>query len=415
MQRAHRLLGLAGLAALATLVAACAEPLQNGGVEMHGGAEARLGALCRFHRGSEKDGFCAPVEEVAPPARVRRIASEADRPRGARAEGQVGDYVLDNGEIVVVIGAPRDGSAGAVVDAADARTGEDELGRVEVFVGAGASPVLGEVARAGVDHGGVAWVEVKGRAQSDARLAVITRYELQPGARALVMSTLVAARGSEPVPLPAFGDAVVWGAAEEALPGKEKGAHGAFQGPIVAAVGTAAAYAIVPADDRPALEGESSPERTLVRAAHDVTLEPGGAVQYDRVLVVAPRGDTLGLLTELAFLRENRAPGAVDVRFVDAQGRPASPPPGGRVLLSSAQSPLAPYVRISAAAQGADVAAEAPPGRYRASLDAPGLRAAAEVSVEVRSGEVTALTLQLAPTPAPAPEAPAPSPAESTP
>jgi len=390
------------LATLALTASACVEPLQNGGVVLYDGADARIGAMCRFRRGAEgKEGFCAPEAEGPKKAAVRRVEQEKDLFRGPRAEGKKGDWLLENGEIAVIVEDVAGGAGGDLLDAADARVGEDELGRLQPCLGAPLGCVRGEAIRSGQDADGSAWIEVRGRARDEAKVVVATRYALVPGARALLVTTIVGSKSSEPMVVPALGDAIAWGSAEEAIPGKEPGFRGAAEGTFVAAVGKRVAYAITPADDRPKLEVESAAESSIVRSARDVTLPPGGALRYERALIVTPRGDTLGVLTDLALLREGRAPGAIEVRFVDA-ARPVAPPAGARLRLAAPGEPLPAFLQIATSPDPAGVAAEAPPGKYLVHLEG----ASAKIPVEVRSGEVTSVTIPVSAAPPPEPARP---------
>src|SRR5689334_17814022 len=91
-----------GLVALAVASATCAEPLQNGGVDVLAGAADRMGMLCRFRHGDPEGGSICPAQgEPAAPARVRRVAQGEAPLSGALAVGRPGDYVLENDEIVV--------------------------------------------------------------------------------------------------------------------------------------------------------------------------------------------------------------------------------------------------------------------------------------------------------------------------
>ena len=106
--------GAVVLSLLALAPASCAPPLQNGGVDVAAGAGDRLGILCRFRRGEDaRKDLCDPGEQRVEPARVRRIASAADTLRGPLAAGREGDLLLENAEIVVVIGAVGGGAAGS--------------------------------------------------------------------------------------------------------------------------------------------------------------------------------------------------------------------------------------------------------------------------------------------------------------
>ncbi len=61
MTHAQILLALPFLLVLAS-AAGCAEPLQQGGVEVRPGIEQRLGVMCRYGRGAQ--GACVPNDDA---------------------------------------------------------------------------------------------------------------------------------------------------------------------------------------------------------------------------------------------------------------------------------------------------------------------------------------------------------------
>ncbi|MRG95204.1 hypothetical protein [Polyangium spumosum] len=399
----QRRLPLPTLLALAAALAGCVEPLQNGGVVMYGGEGARVAAMCRFRRGAEgKAGFCAPETEAPAAVVITRIDGNKRPFTGALVEAKEGDVLLDNGAIAAVIGAD-----GALVDAADALVREDALGRVSTCLGAPLGCMTGVTIRAEQGRDGSASVVARGHAEGDPRVTIATRYMLVPGARVLLVSTIVSSKADAPIVIPSLGDAVRWGLAEPlSAAGTEPAppANAVAEAPFVAALGSAVAYAIAPADDRPSLGIEATAEATSLRFGRDVTLPPGGSARYERLFVVAPRSDTLGVFTELALVREERLPGAIELRFVDEAGKPL-PPPEARVHLLSPRDTLVPFLRIGPSVPEPSVAAEAPPGAYELDLRGKGLRSLARVPIEVRSGEVTQATITVGPEASPAPAA----------
>ncbi|MDI1477526.1 hypothetical protein [Polyangium sp. y55x31] len=402
------------LLGLVTALAACVEPIQSGGVVMYGGEEARVAAMCRFRRGAEgKAGFCAPETEAPAAVTLARVEKEQRLFVGA-VEAKAGDVLLDNGAIAAVISA----SDGALVDAADVEVREDALGRVSTCLGAPLGCLTGVTMSLSQGRDGSAQVLARGHAEGDPRVTIATRYMLVPGARVIVVSTLIASKADEPVVIPSLGDVVHWGAAEPvsaAAKGPPPPTAAAAKAPFVAALGHYVAYAIAPADDRPTLEIEGAARTVSLRFGRDVTLPPGGSTRYERLFMVAPRGDTLGVLTELALVREGRVPGAIELRFVDEAGKPLPPPGDAHVELLSPRDTLVPFLRISPFVEEAVVAAEAPPGAYELDLRGEGLRALARIPIEIKSGEVTQATItvgaETAPVPAPvAPEGGTPAP-----
>ncbi len=379
--------GLVVASSLGCVLGACSEPLQNGGVVVFGGASARFDAMCRFRRGSEGSASsCVPAASEAPHATVVRVASEGQLFKGSRAEGSVGDVLLSNGEIAIVFGGANSAKPGIIVDVVDMHIGQDELGSLSTCIADGADCLPLGPLEMGQERDGSAWVEVRvaGQKPFDAR----TRYILMPGARSLLVSTIVSSQSIEPVRLSRIGDLVAWGSAQQIVPGGEVPA-------FVAGIGTEVAYAIMSADDRSSVTVEATEGATLVRHAHDVAVSAGHPLRRDRALVVAPRGDSLGVLTEMALLRDGQAPGAIDVKFVGTDGSPVVPPAGGRVRLLTPAFPVVGYLTVGLSPDGPGVAGEAPAGKYEIDFEGTRRRAAVRVPVEVRPGEVTSVTLTI--------------------
>lgn len=354
-------------------LAGCVEPVQNGGVVMYGNESSRIAAMCRFRRGEEgKEGFCLPEAE---PVRVAEIK-----------EREGGDLVLDNGEIVVVIGGPKSSAYGAIVDAVEAHVGEDSVDRVTTCFDAPLGCVVTSELLRGKEADGSAWIVARGKPQGDPRISVATRYLLAAGSRVLVVTTKVVLQAEEPVALPAFVDVARWSAADEV-----------FRGGFVMAVGRRVAYGVAPAGVDNKLELVRGADGTSLRFIGDATLKPGQAASYERHFAVSPRGDTLGVRTELALSRESRAPGAIEVRFVSADGKPVPPPARGLVELGSSSELAEVFgsLQIDQAMAEQAVAAEAPPGHYELDLRAAGVRALSRVPVDVRSGEVSSVTMTI--------------------
>ncbi|WP_437672825.1 hypothetical protein [Sorangium sp. So ce131] len=401
-QRALRHAARVGLAALSLAASTCAPPLQSGSVVVSSGAAERLGMLCRWgHEGAGDDAVC-PAADAAPPARVRRITGPADALTGPLAAGRPGDYVLENGEIAVVVEqlGPGIGLAeggGNLIDAADARARRDELGQILTRVGATPRQVIyGELAT-GVDEDGTAWIEVRGRDGAEGALSVVTRYALGPRGRALLLATSLRNDGRRPIEALDLGDVVHWGAAERVAPGGAPGLGGEVEAPYLAGVGAGVAYALAPADGAPlvARSGAGFSDAAWGRPA---ALPPGGRAEYQRVLVVAPRGDPFAVATELFFLGGG-APGGVALSLVDARGAPLPPVAGRATLTPIAEHGAAPtagaldlWLRTGT---DAPLAAEAPPGLYLVGFEGSGRRAIERARVRIRAGEVAPARLAL--------------------
>jgi len=394
---------------LALLIAgaACAPPLQNGGVEVRVGAAERLGVVCRFrHGGASGESLCGASEEQRAPARVKRIASPADALAGPLAAGRVGDLVIENGEIAVVIdqlgrGSGFAESGGNIVDAADATARRDELGQMFTYFGTFPRQAIYTALDSGVTAGGAAWIEVRGHELYEERLRVVTRYELAPGARALLIKTTLVNQKDAPIEGLDLGDAVQWGSSEKLAIGKEPGFRGDYTGPWIGAAGRSAAYAILgvdPGATTPGLVAKNGTAWSNFTFVRGVALAPGATASYARALAVATRGDSLGAVTEVFFL-QGGSPGGLTVALTDAAGARVAPPEGGRILLTpvgvdkSATAPLWLGIGPDAAKAGANVAAEAPPGRYLVGFSGAGRHEIAAVPVTIEAGNEAAITL----------------------
>ena len=393
--------------ALIAAGAACAPPIQNGGVEVRTGAAERLGMVCRWRHGDASgESLCGdPGQEQLAPARVKRIAGPKDTLAGPLAAGRVGDLLIENGEIAVVIdqlgrGSGFAESGGNIVDAADATTRRDELGQVFTCFGVFPRQAVYDALDSGVDAKGGAWIEVRGHELYEERLRVVTRYELAPGARALLIRTTLVNEKDTPITGLNLGDSLQWGAVEKLAIGKEPGFRGDYTGPWLGAAGASAAYAILNADpSAPAdLVTKSGTAWSNAIFARDVTIAPGAKASYARAFVVAPRGDALGPATEVFYLRGG-SPGALAATLVDAAGAPIAPPEGGRLVLTpvgvdkSTVSPLWLAVRRDAAASGAAAAGEVPPGRYLVGFSGAGRHEITPVPVTIEAGGTSAIKL----------------------
>lgn len=404
---ARRALRSASLCALALASATCAPPVQGGSVVVSSGAVERLGMLCRWGRGGAEQGDLCPRDgSAAQPARVRRITGPADALSGPLAAGRPGDYVLENDAIAVVVdqlgpGAGLAESGGNLIDAADARARRDELGQIVTRLGAPPRQVIYRDITTGGGEDGAAWIEargeVRGRDLAGGALSVTTRYTLRPGDRAVMITTSLQNDGDRPVEALDLGDVVHWGAAGHVAPGMAPGLRGEIEAPYLAGVGTGVAYALAPVDGATvrARSGEGFSDVTFARQA---ALPPGGRAAYQRILAVAPRGDSLAVETELFFLGGG-APGGVALELVDGRGAPL-PPLAGKVTLTpiaedGAAPPAAALDLWLRTGDGAPLAAEAPPGLYLVGFEGSGRRALGSARIRIRAGEMAPARLTL--------------------
>lgn len=390
---ARTVCGLALALSSSFVLGACAEPLQNGGVVVFSGASARFDAMCRFRRGAEgKQSSCAPASGDVAHATAMRIEKESQLLKGPQAEGAVGDILLTNGEVSFVFAA----NGGALLDVVDAHVGLDELGSLTPCIVEEDHCMALSTPEFGQERDGSAWVEV--HLAEPKPFDVRTRYTLLPGARSLLLTTIGSSPSPEPVGFSRMGDAVKGGLAKSNIPAVEAPPFAAF-------VGTDVAYGLVPVDDRTNIGAvEPLGAATFLRYAQSAVIAPDRVLRRDRALVVAPRGDTLGVLTEVAFMREGKGPGAIEMRFVGPDGSPVAPPAGGYVRFLNSSFPIEPLLAIGSAPEGPTVAAEAPPGKYELDFESIGRRAVTKVPVEVRSGEVTQVTMTIVANPPETPQ-----------
>jgi hypothetical protein len=281
-----------GLVLAATLLAlaGCAAPLQEGGVDVAPGAGARLLLAMRFGH--------AAVGEAVRPAEVRRAVFAQQLPVGPRSTGRLGDYVLDNGRVGVVV-ANVDGTArsGKLVDLARWGATGDELDALETRVLG--KPVRYETLKTGYDAAlGAAYVSVTATVETPAgaRASVETRYDLAPGLDTVLVSTRVKLS----VAPPADADAETDGKGRAPLIEDRIALSGSrpaltdVRGPFVAALGESAGYALQPAAD-----GELRGDAMIVPASK--TPAEGVDFLYSRTLTALERPDSLA--AEVAYAR----------------------------------------------------------------------------------------------------------------
>jgi hypothetical protein len=256
----------------------------------------------------------AAAQAMKEPARVHAM-KEGEPLGGPGATGRPGDWVLENAEVVFVVGqvggdaGPTEG-AGNVIDAADARVRKDDLGHVVPAFGATPPESVYTSLRSGTDADGSAWIEVSGRGTSQATpqsssgaaapLALTTRYTLHAPDRALLLETTLENTGEAPIDLAAVGDAVEWGAAEKVAPGAARGFVGPSSGAYIGAVGVDASYALTSTDG--SIEAVSGTSWTRTVQRKKVSLAAHERTAVARVLIVGARADTTSLVGELALV-----------------------------------------------------------------------------------------------------------------
>jgi hypothetical protein len=221
---------------------------------------------------------------------------DGDAIGGPKAMAAAGDVVLENAEVVFVVGGPtgdtRFPRCGALLDAADAKLRKDELAYfIPSRLRSSTWPAYATLAT-GADADGSAWVEARGP-------DLTTRYTLHAPDRALLVETTFKNTKEAREVVALAGDTVDWGSATRVAPGKEPGFEGESRGAYVGAVGRLASYALTSTEGT--IRGGSTGSSTVTFAPQDVVVEPGGTASFTRVFVVGARADTSSLIGELAM------------------------------------------------------------------------------------------------------------------
>lgn len=328
---------------------------------------------------------CSPKEDVTPQiavtpgaaSRINLIASKQARPErkparvtkmekghellGPNAIGKAGDWVIENDEVVFVIdqlgsSAGFAESGGNVVDAADAKGREDELGQMFTYFGTFPRQGVYQSLRPFKNDDGSAGIRVSGYELLEGALKVETTYTLRPNDRALLIETTLENGGPTEIGGIGLGDAVQWGGAEKFAPGKSIGFRGASKGMFVGGVGRRASYALAPTEGEiDALSGGSWTDTK----AKEVSIQPGARVSFTRVLLVGLRPDTAAIVSELAKMAGS-AVGSVRIALADAAGKPVASEAGMKAIVSSETG--APLMSLVATSDG--FVGEVPPGKY---------------------------------------------------
>ncbi len=334
-------------------------------IEVSPGVDKRMGLLPRrtgTGTGQTGQGPAADAGKVAK-ARVHRLLKGQEL-AGKTAVGRPGDLVLENDEVVFVIDQLGAGtgfaeSGGNVIDAADAKTRVDELGLFFSYFGTFPRQAVYDRLTFHEDSDGSATVEARGKELYEPSLAVVTKYKLGGGDRAILVSTDVTNTGKVAVTLPGVGDAVQWGFTEKLVPGKSKGFKGRASAPFFAGIGREASYALTGTDGR--IDGLHGSTWTDTEQDTNVSLPPGITKSYDRVLVVGERGDSASVLAELVRASGGEV-GAISVGLVGAtSGRELPAPLGARISIRSEDDK---EIADLVAAGTSRIEGELPPGKY---------------------------------------------------
>lgn len=227
------------------------------------------------------------------PATVSEITEASRVLDGAAATGEVGDYLLENGAVMVVIARP-DGSprAGTIVDLGRASTRTDALARMETLLAG--EPIRYASLRTGTDPSTrAAFVEVVGEA---AGLAATTRYELRPGlAAVLVHTSFTRPREIDASAMYAVADRIV------GAPGARSRCDADLGPGQCEVMDERDGYVLDALVDEGALEESEHHGAAVVGV--DPAAVPEGSYVYSRFLAPLDRPDSLAVATALAVAR----------------------------------------------------------------------------------------------------------------
>ncbi len=408
-------MAFAGMAAL--FLGACAAPIQNGGVYVMAGAGDRFELLCKFRKGGggeESADMCMPAgEQQARPARVYNIVSDSHRLKGSQAKGGPGDFVLENDEVVFVIGRieikeGQPASGGYLIDAADARTRHDELGAFIPWHGAAAPNAQMAHIVSGTDEQGRAYIDVLGRDQKEPQLIVHTRYSLGPGDRAIVLTTEIQNQSEKAIGPIDLSDRIQWGSTGAIIPGQAPDADlGDQRSMYIGGLGKDISYLIAPVSDSDILSSTTDGQSELI-FERNAMVPPGAAVRYERVVSLAPRGDPVAVANEFFYL-QGGAPGGLMVQLLDENKNPLAVSADSRIVLQrissvmkdekdTASSWVDTWWMNSSRENPNDSAryilgGELPPGRYMIQYDENGTRRGEKTAAEIKSGELSRVAL----------------------
>lgn len=309
---------------------------------------------------------------------------------GPNATGKLGDWVLENDEVVFVVDGLAGGggfaeSGGNLVDAADARTRKDELGQLFTYFGTFPRQAVYTSMDAS-ESGGAVVLRARGLELYDPSIQVETDYRLGGADRALLIRTTLKNAGSKPVTLPALGDAIQWGGAEKVAPGKPRGFKGPSSGPFVGGVGRFVSYAVTTPDGE--IAAISGGAWTDTEQKKNVVLPPGESVTYERVFAVGERADRASIVAELTKASAGDV-GGLEISLVDASGSPVPVVAGARAAIATVSG--IDVLDVVADRDGQKFRGELPPGKWLVSF-APSVGrrgiAGRTVAVDVQRGAI---------------------------
>jgi hypothetical protein len=355
------------LVALVVIVGACAAPRQSGGIIVLPGATQRLMWAMRMGYGG--------VGGAKAPARVRRATSREDLPTGPAAGGRLGDWLLENGTMTAVVAnVDRSARGGHLVDLARAPARIDELAGVETLVADGR--VRYDSAASGHDDmTGSAWLQVTGRMVAAPNVEVVTRYDVAPDLRGVVMHTSLKLPERPLSGAIAIGDQVSF-ARTVRVAGS----------PVdVAGFGATAGYAIEPLAEPPFVVHSATSSASIGLAPELVVVdEPDVPFIYSRVVGLLDRPDEVALASARATVA-GQPLGEVALELVAMPRKPGAAVTAGKFLFrraGSAEGPLE-LPLVSTMHPGDRRMALLPAGKYSVDFEGEGHRSRRTATVTV--------------------------------
>ncbi len=322
-------------------------------------------------------------------ASARVIVNESDLLDGTRAEGDLGDVLLENGRAVFIVGAldhaPEDAAAGGhLLDAASSASRLDVLEHVFLTLGDWPRQAVYDSMRvaSGDDD---ALVVLNGADSEFPDLAVVTRYRLSPGLASLLLETVVTNEGSSERQI-AAGDAIGWGDALHFAPGYGYDITGTttLYDEWVGAEG-AASYGYCPQSG--SMSSTHGIDWTDTRVLQRV-LSPGDSVVFRRHLCV---GDDLSDASDAVHAARGTAVGVIEgVAVSGATGLGVE-----GALLDCEVYGLAPYTRMVTGTDGS-FSATLPPSPFEIDVTASGYYSE-DIELVVAAGGTTRVELELRP------------------
>jgi hypothetical protein len=324
-----------------------------------------------------------------------RVTDASQLVGGPAATGQVGDFILYNDVIKVVISdIPRAfgfaRSGGNIIDADRVIGGNDQLSQMFTYLNNTFQRQLIYdrlyVTRNGADGQG-AEIVVTGADSRNPSLVGITRYQLDPQVPYVRIITEVTNQGGDLVKSYDVGDSLQWGLAEHYVPGYGTAVSGkSTQSPWVAGVGSQVSYGLAALNVT--LAGPHGNGWSDLNGGR-VNLARGGKVIYERHLIVGD-GDTESIATVAFKLRDDDVHETVKGRAVELQTR--KPVAGARI---EARNPGGKPMGFAVTDSQGRFSLTLPPSEYKLQATHRARGARQPVSVDLTRGKPSDVALEL--------------------